>query len=1369
MIKPVTAIFSRIGTVLFLLLQLSAPGVSADSIDLEAWESWVLEKHQDSNCPWQMSGQNQRLCTWPGKLTLALTSDGIEFTFKVDVYSDEALVQIPGDNKYWPNSVSVAGNPAPVVEKNNRPHVSLPRGKHDLRGFIGWEQKPTALTIPVSIALISLFEAGKELVIDRRNNRIIFSQKQLDTSARKRDSLSVEVYRLLRDGVPLTLETRIKLVVSGKPREIKLGRAALAGTEITGLDSRLPAKIEDDGDLRIQVVAGEHYIRLYSRFFGDIAVLETQGNGAPWPTTEYISFISNTNIRQAKLSGAISVDTSQFSIPEDWRGLPTYRLDGTTRLQIETTFRGDHSPLANQIRVRRDLWLDFDGNAITALENVSGSMYRDWRLNARPDTHIGRATVEDQPVLITEDKGPKGTGLQGIEIRSPDVNLMAVTRIINPGEFSATGWDARVDHFLATLHLPPGWRVLHASGVDHIQGTWISQWDLWDIFLLLIMVAATKKMFGLKPAILATFALIISYHEYAAPIWHFPLLLLVIALLTVLTGRWKQVASITGTGLSAILILSLITFAVYSFRVAIYPTLEKNQLQRYQKSLATRSAGLQMTQDTTTVENQPAPPRQRLLKRNVLMEEMIVTGSRVKKEMYLVDENDRLQTGPGLPTWLWNRVTLRASSPVLADQKLSIFYCPPWVTGLWRITSVFLMGAFAALLMMRLAQLVSFRKDDQAGDDPGIDPDSRSLESSLDSGAIAGFLILVTLLALLTPPTSLADEFPPKYLLNDLESRLLKPPACLPNCVSINNGLLVADRSTLHLSFDVYADADIALPVPTGEEGWKPDSITIDGAGNAPASRERGQTLVLVNKGHHKIVLSGKIQGDQASISFPLPIHNFSVVSEHWLVEGLVDDRIPSNTLSLTSKARARHADEDTLIADPVSPFVIVHREFYLGKRWTMTTSVQRIAPNQGPMAVSIPLLNFEKVLSNTLNIKGGNAQLQFNPNQQYIHWESTLTPMDLMVLTAAEEPWFMETWQIVPTSLWRISYSGIPAIKEVGDTSSLQPSWKPWPGETLTINISRPQGLRGPTRTVEEAILTYTAGNRIQSSVLDLNIRSSIGDDYTVILPPKAEVLSLSLDGDPLNLPSGNIVTVPLQPGLQNLTIEFQEHRELDLLNKSPDIQLPGNVTNITIRYELPRDRWPLYVTGPAIGPAMLYWGVLCVIVLGAIILNRLAQKLSLDIPVTLVGWLLLGLGLSTINSYGVLVIAIFFFLMALRKQRVEPQVLGRLPFNAIQVIIALWTIITVLALVAAIPMGLLSDPDMKVVGNGSHSHLYNFYQDRIGTQSFPSAHVFSVSILTYRVVMLAWSLWLATRLIQWAQWWWEAYSTRGVWLSKR
>ena len=293
--------------------------------------------------------------------------------------------------------------------------------------------------------------------------------------------------------------------------------------------------------------------------------------------------------------------------------------------------------------------------------------------------------------------------------------------------------------------------------------------------------------------------------------------------------------------LSALLVLAMITFAVLSFRVAIYPTLEKNQLYRYQTVSATELR----KSDSNFAVDEVMAPAEGVLKREVLKEEIIVTGSRVRDNLYQVYENDRLQTGPGLPTWLWNRINLRSSSPVSADQKMSVVYCPPWITGLWRITSVFLIGGFAALLILRLSQLVSFKSGSNKGDGPGSSPDGNNSQdsstdvtvgSTLDRNAVTGLMILVTSLALLAPQTAEASDFPPKYMLDDLESRLLKAPECLPGCASINNGQLIADGSTLRLIFDVYADADIALPVPTGREGWKLDSITIDGTSEASAT-----------------------------------------------------------------------------------------------------------------------------------------------------------------------------------------------------------------------------------------------------------------------------------------------------------------------------------------------------------------------------------------------------------------------------------------------------------------------------------------------------------------------------------------------------
>jgi hypothetical protein len=39
------------------------------------------------------------------------------------------------------------------------------------------------------------------------------------------------------------------------------------------------------------------------------------------------------------------------------------------------------------------------------------------------------------------------------------------------------------------------------------------------------------------------------------------------------------------------------------------------------------------------------------------------------------------------------------------------------------------------------------------------------------------------------------------------------------------------------------------------------------------------------------------------------------------------------------------------------------------------------------------------------------------------------------------------------------------------------------------------------------------------------------------------------------------------------------------------------------------------------------------------------------------------------------------------------------------------------------------------------------------------------SVSIWFYRLLMLAWALWLAFALLGWARWGWESYAAGGLW----
>jgi len=1331
---------------------------SANSASLESeWGDWVKDRHSDIDCPWSTNKKATRTCVWPGNLSLSLEQEGLTFTQHVEVFSKKSRVLLPGSERNWPTNVTLDQKPATVIESSKLPYIQLNKGKHIIKGRFNWTSKPASLAIPSAIAFVSLSEQGKNLQVNRHGNRLIFSQRKSDKLQQKRDSLNVKVYRLLIDGVPLSLETRLELSVSGKPREIKIGQVVWDGSEVTQIKSKLPTRIEKDGDIRLQVTAGKHYITVYTRFTDSINALAMKSTSKDWPAVEYISFLSNTNVRQAKLTGAISVDTTQVDIPSGWTNRPTYKLNADTTLKIETLFRGDDSPPANQLSIYRNLWLDFDGSKITGLENINGHMSKGWRLNSAQGTTIGRATVEEQPVLITNHNGQ-----QGLEIRSADINLSAVTLIDNPNKFSTSGWDARADSFSATLHLPPGWRVLYASGVDRIQGTWLSKWDLWDLFLILILTAATRKLISNKAAVLALATLVIAYHETGSPLSVIPALLITLALLRVTTGRFKSFIRGWTVLFTTIFVIGMISFAISEFRLAIYPSLEKAKLSHYNPSSRygyANSAGallhdneVGLMQEDLLEKESPAFAQLRSLPSASNLE----PKPKRERSMYQVTENDRVQTGPGLPTWEWNRISFKASSPVHKSQTLSVTYCPPFFTSLWRVLSVFFLAIYGLLI---IAKTIPLLKSKDTNPEDEITTDHSTLASALGA-------ILIVGISTLTPVNNaMAENYPPEYLLKELETRLTKAPECLPHCISLNNGSLKIKGNNLALSFEAYAQAHVTMVLPDIKGNWQLSEIKLDQKSLPTARRSNNKNSLLLSKGHHKILLTGKILGDQASISFAKPIHNFKVTSSGWLINGLVDGRVVNNALTLRSMVSMKESKKDTLTLDPISPLVTIHRTFILDKEWHLQTYVTRYAPKDGPITISIPLIANEKILNNNITIKDGHAHIQLKHGQNTISWQSALEPKETLLLIAEQSDHYFETWRIKPSSLWRIDYSGIPPVKDDSALSSLEPRWRPWPGETLTVNISRPDGVKGPTHTVEKATLNYSPGERIQESTLSLSIRSSLGEDYRFSIPEGAEILSVNNNGKKLNIPNNNVIIIPLQPGLQNITVVFQEKKELGWNVATPAIHLPSTATNISLTYSLARDRWPLYFDGPAIGPAMLYWGILFVIIICAFALTTILSKCRLNVPINIVGWLLLGVGLSTVNSYGIFAIIIYFVLLGYRKDYVNPEELSAPYFKLLQVGIILITIVAALSLLSAIPLGLLSNPDMKVVGNGSSSHFYRFYQDTATSGNFPIANIVSLPILGYRLVMMLWSLWLATRIMVWASWGWKAFSTGGIW----
>ena len=138
-----------------------------------------------------------------------------------------------------------------------------------------------------------------------------------------------------------------------------------------------------------------------------------------------------------------------------------------------------------------------------------------------------------------------------------------------------------------------------------------------------------------------------------------------------------------------------------------------------------------------------------------------------------------------------------------------------------------------------------------------------------------------------------------------------------------------------------------------------------------------------------------------------------------------------------------------------------------------------------------------------------------------------------------------------------------------------------------------------------------------------------------------------------------------------------------------------------------------------------------------------------------------LLGLGLSVLPAIGALIVAGFVFALALRGRK---QPAGTWAFDALQLLLAGWALVSLVLLYLAIQQGLLFRPDMQVAGNGSTDQVLRWYADRV-TGDMAPAGVFSLPIWVYRVAMLAWALWLAASLVRGIGPAWRAFTEGGAW----
>jgi hypothetical protein len=631
----------------------------------------------------------------------------------------------------------------------------------------------------------------------------------------------------------------------------------------------------------------------------------------------------------------------------------------------------------------------------------------------------------------------------------------------------------------------------------------------------------------------------------------------------------------------------------------------------------------------------------------------------------------------------------------------------------------------------------------------------------------AAALIMMLCVLLVANAARAADAFPPESLLKELKIKLTdrEPPACLPHCAASPRMKLVIDDASLRIRMEVHGLYDsVAVPLPGSDQHWLPEAVLVDDrpAAELYRSPSTGNLWLHVPAGKHQVDLRGLLPQRQ-TVQLPLPLkpHYVEVQAEGWTVDGLHDNGVADDQLQFTRTGREKSAGTEQAgeSFDPVllPPFLEVVRTVSLGLTWRVDTVVRRLTPAGSAVVTAIPLLAGESVTSD-IPVENGQVLLNLGPNQAVFSWSSSLEITDRLILKAADTLDWAEVWNVNVGPIWHADIQGIPVIHHQDQTGNWMPEWRPWPGEQVAFQLTRPEGVGGQTHTIENSRLTVRPGPRITHTELEMTIRSSRGSRQVVALPDRAVLQTVEINGisQPIRQ-SGSSVTLPLTPGQQNIRLTWRENRDLGWKWRTPPVDLGISSVDAFITAHMPQNRWVLLCGGPHVGPAVLFWSVVLVILLMSAGLGRM------DItPLRFRHWLLLGLGLTQASLLIALPVVAWFLALGYRKK--APEHLPGLLFNLTQMVLVGLTAAALAALLFGIKQGLLGYPDMQIAGNGSGNYVLNWYQDISGAV-LPRAWVLSLPIIIYRILILLWALWLAFAVIAWLRWAWDCFSSGGLW----
>jgi hypothetical protein len=1315
---------------------------------LKSWNAWARWNNTAGleSPPGTYQDPQKTVALWPSILEIAAVQTGGKFAFTVEAYAQTWAV-LPGSRDMWPVRVSLNGKEAAVLEHDGAPAVLLTAGSHQFKGEFVWQKPPRTLQIPSQTGLLALMlngQAVENATWDAQG--LLWLEGRQPEPAGARDYVELKLYRMLEDGAPMWLRTELELTVSGKSRELELGSLLPEGWLLASMEGPLPMTVDASGRLKVQARAGKWTLHADAFSPQPVSSFRFATGSNPPAAEEFIVLKTAPGFRVIELSGAPAVDVSQTTVPQKWRELPVYRWDTRTPAQIEERMRGMGRQQAPGLAVARRLWLDEDGGGLTFRDQITGVQQKLWRLDSAPGQQLGSVRNGNEGQLITRNPA---TGETGVEVRSRTLQLEATGRIENVRSLPASGWNMNAASASATIHLPPGWRLFALFGADYVKGDWLTAWTLLDLFIVLVFSLGVGRVFGRKGGALAFAALVLSYREPEAPRYTWLCLLVALALMRVIREGWGfRLVRILKAATVLSLLLALLPFLATQIQEALHPQLEKLSQERSRGAWVGELVAAAEVQDRTEPAGHTSLSLSGKPEASAGGERRKMAAQSKASANLAYDAGARIQTGPPVPDWSWRSASYGWNGPVTASQQVRLVLLP---TGLVRVLTALRIALLLALCSLLL--------------------DARRLQRRWWAGAGPAVSLFCFLLpdagaaepAPAAPPIPVtAGAFPDPQMLQLLRERLAPESDAFPHAADIPFASVEIKNGRLTLQAEIHVAVRTAVPLPGKLPAWSPARVLVDELPQAALRREDGFLWVVLPAGVHRVRLEGLLAaGPEWEWAFHLKPRRVEILAPDWEVSGVRSNGVPEQQVFFRAKQSSAAAPGGYDRQD-FRAALLVERRLEFGLTWQVRTTVHRLSQDGRAVSLRVPLLAGEQVLTAGVLTAEGAAEVRLGASEKTTSWESELPFSESLELPSRKTDSWVEQWSLAASPIWNIGLEGLPPVY-TPQATDLVPQWNPWPGEGVQLKVGRAEAVQGATVTVGSVRSETALGLRQRTQHLSFTVRSSLGEDFAVQLPPGADVGSLKVTGKelPVRIEAGRL-QVPLHPGEETVDVEWRSTEPLTPRVGVATVVLPVPCANVQTVLKVPDGRWVLWTHGPMRGPTVRFWSILLFSMLAGTALGRLQAS-----PLGVRDWVLLCIGLTQVPLPAAILVAGWLLCLTLRAREPYAEVRPWL-YNTLQTGLVVWTLGALAVLASAVAKGLLGQPEMFIIGNGSSRLVLNWYEAR-STGTLPRPGCVHVSDWWYRLAMLLWALWLSGAVLHWLKKGWEAFCTGGPVRSKK